>query len=210
MNRLHALFAVTLLATAACGDDEETATTLDCAWLADENNCWRQVARAAEACATTGTGTLDDAATSCTFDDGFHVAFDEPIVLPFPDDEVPAWNFVATRDGATCLEVHESGRASKVTTSAGTVKLGGSQTTLEVTCADGSIVRGDALQLLGCEDAGLFDAPATGASWTDDAFTFVLNGVTPADAEAGSFFSTLPIFSCMTAGETPQNPPFAD
>lgn len=205
-----ATLALSLLA-AACGSDEKNegqASTLDCAWLADENNCWRQVARAAEPCAATSTGTLADDGMSCTFDDGFAVAFDEAVSFPFPEDADPRWNLTATRDGETCVRVkQDASGGAEVTTQAGTVKIGAQGFELQITCPGGDVVRGSALDLMSCENGGLFAMPGPGGMWNDVDFSFVLNGVGSLDPQAGDVLTMLPVFTCEPASEGPQDPP---
>ncbi len=208
MTRLSAVAAVALLAT-ACGSEDGSdvkLTKLDCAWLVDENNCWREALRPVEGCLPTVDGTLDAGGESCTFDDGFEVAFDQPLTLPLADGH--RWNFTASRDGELCLRVQDDGDRAEFTTSAGTVRVGtvgkGFDAALQLTCADGSVARGSAMELLGCEGVSLTGYPGSGSSWTDRSFTYLITGAKSVEEEGGeSFLSVLPAFSCEAAADAP-------
>jgi hypothetical protein len=210
MTRLSAAVAAALLATACGSEDGPDVTKLDCAWLVDENNCWREALRPVEGCLPAEDGTLAEDGDSCTFDDGFEVAFDEPVTLPLPDEQ--RWNFTATRGGELCLHVQDDGESTELTTSSGTVRVGtrgtGFDASLEITCADGSVARGPALELFGCEGTSLMGMPGTGSSRTDRSFTFLITGAKSVEEEGGgSFLSVLPAFSCEAAPDEPQDPP---
>ena len=208
MTRLSAVAAVALLAT-ACGSEDGSdveLTKLDCAWLVDENNCWREALRPVEGCLPTVDGTLDAGGESCTFDDGFEVAFDQPLTLPLADGH--RWNFSASREGELCLRVQDDGDRAELTTSAGTVRVGtrgtGFDATLEITCDDGSLVRGPAMELFGCEGTSLMGFPGTGSSWSGNWFSFMISGAKVVEEEGGeSFLSVLPVFTCEAATDAP-------
>jgi len=132
------------------------------------------------------------------------VKFDPALPLPIDMEFDPTLKFTATRDGATCLQVDESDTSWEVTTSAGTVRMDSTEGSMDatITCADGSLVRGDVMKLFSCDDGGLFSFPGPGLISNTGEFTVFLNGAKRTDPQAGSLFSFLPVFSC----EEPQDP----
>jgi hypothetical protein len=141
-----------------CGDsesdDEESVDTLTCAWL-EGNNCWKTMLSGAVTClpAEGDTGVLAADGSSCMYASGHIVTFEEPLVLPVPDENY-YFRFNVTANGQQCLRYVETERTMTVT-------VGGDQTFeqtsnglgLRFTCPDGSSVSNDnAFDLLECRE----------------------------------------------------------
>ena len=178
-----------------CGDsddDEESVDSLDCAWL-EGNNCWKTTLAGATAClpAEADTGVLAADGSTCTYASGHMVTFDEPLILPLPDEY--NFRFTLTANGQQCLRLVETERSMTVT-------VGGDQTfeqtsnglSLTFTCPDGSSVsNSDAFSLLECRGDFLSSiAIMPGYSWAsgDTSLSFGLIGY--------SEERSLSIFSC--------------
>ena len=132
-------------------------STLDCAWLAGDNNCWRATADEAAACLppTTETGVLSADGKTCTYASGAQVTFTPALVVPVPDNM--KWNFTITNSGADCLHF-ESTNGFKLVVSGHTVTEGRSGAAgIQISCPDGTTyANANALALLGCSaDAGI-------------------------------------------------------
>jgi hypothetical protein len=178
-----------------CGDsddDEETVDSLDCAWL-EGNNCWKTTLAGATACvpAVGDTGVLTADGSTCTYASGHVVTFDEPLILPVPNDGY-YFRFTLTQNGQECLRFVETERSMTVTVGGESVEQTTNGLRVGVTCPDGSSVsNGDAFSLLECRE-DLLEALALvpGYSWasSDTSLSFGLIGYTN---EQG-----LPVFSC--------------
>ena len=201
MCKLPYALALALLAT-ACGDDDETKA-LDCAWLADESNCWREVVAAAQSCLPTETGFFDGDRSSCSFDDGFVIDFAEAL----PSADIPAeyaWKFEGGRDGASCIEVSTNPAVGRnvFTSPAGRVEFESSRTNgnVSVSCPNGDRYSGSMTNIAKCEDSQLFFAfpGLSQGSAPDREVKFVASGARPADPEGGikELFGMVTLFTC--------------
>lgn len=184
MRKLPYAIALSLLA-AACGADDDGA--LDCAWAANEDNCWRQTARAAASCLpdATAVGLFSADLTMCSFADGATVRFHEPLGGMPVSVQVPL-SFTMERGGADCIAYTEDGATTTLTTSHGTVRLQQTGRDTEITCPDGEVVSGP-LENLDCDGPG----------WTKlssmFSLEFRLSGVSDDDDTGGH---ELQIFEC--------------
>jgi hypothetical protein len=149
MRKLPYVVALALL-TSACGSEDEAAP-LDCAWLADEDNCWRQAVRAAQPClpAEDAVGVFSSDRSTCGYADGAAIRFDTALgELPVGNDHV--WDFTVTNGGETCVEFKEKGARTTLITAYGKVTLEDTPGGMAVICPGGDRFEGG-LELLSCE-----------------------------------------------------------
>jgi hypothetical protein len=182
--RLAPLAALVL---AACSSSGSSAVTLDCAYLASADNCWKQSVAAAATCvpSASAVGTLSADKKTCTYADGTVVTFD-----PAFDPTAKSGSFTITSGGKQCLHFQgQEGAGLTLTTSLGTFQeavtgVGG----VTLTCPDGSAHAGDGFSLLSCpSDGGSFGGlPGTQTNSSTSPTFSLLNGPT----------GTLLLFSC--------------
>jgi hypothetical protein len=181
------------------GGSAQGGGSLDCAYLASADNCWKTTASAATSCLPdpSETGTLSADGKTCTYASGEVVTFTPPLVLPLPTNGSANWNFtVTTASGATCLAFQDSSSGGLTLTVQGqTVKEtnpGG--LSVGLTCPDGtSHTNSNGLSLLNCgADGGYISLPGDSLSSTDTAVFFSL-------LSTGSSSFGEPVFNCQTA-----------
>lgn len=151
MRKLPVLLALALLAS-ACGGDEDESGSLDCAWFANEDNCWRETIRAAASClpAADATGLFSEDLATCSYADGAVVRFASPLgELPVYDDD-QGWDFSIQRGAATCVAVHEREGVLQVESSNGRVRVEETEMGMAVVCPDGKRYSGSAMALFEC------------------------------------------------------------
>lgn len=181
---------------AGCGG---SSASLDCAYLASDNNCWKTTAAAASSCLPleAEVGVLSADRSTCTYASGDVVTFTPPLVLPLPSTPTPTWNFtVKTGSGASCLAYQDDGNGAVTLTAEGqTVQ----ETTpgglsIALSCPDGKTYsNSNAFSLLSCPDAGLFGGlPGIGWSSSDTSVSVSLVGTSAA-------YGSIPVFNCQTA-----------
>ena len=186
---------------AGCGGGSaQGGSTLDCAYLASADNCWKTTASAAASCLPdqSETGTLSADGKTCTYASGDVVTFTPPLVLPLPTSGTIKWNFtVTTASGATCLAFQDSGGSGGITLTVQgqTVKEtspGGLGVALA--CPDGTTFsNSNGLSLLSCgSDAGYISLPGDSWSSSDTSVFFSL-------LSTGSSSFGEPVFNCQTA-----------
>jgi len=197
--RLFLTFCVaSLTAAAGCSDPD----TLTCDWLAKSDNCWKTTAMMATTClpAQTEMGTFSADASTCTYASGTVVTFTPPLVLPlqFGSGNNMKWNFTVTgANGQPCLHYQDSGNgALSLTVGSQKVAVGATGGLGEsISCPDGTSVKTwNALNLLSCPDAGLFNPGLPGLTWSSSG-----TGSPPYNVSAGLFGvgdSSFPIFDC--------------
>jgi hypothetical protein len=173
----------------ACGSKTEAA--LDCSWLAS-NNCWKTTAAAAVSClpGSSETGILSPDGRTCTYSSNKMVSFDDPLILPIPDNR--QWKFTITSGGQQCLRYEDtSSQGYRLTTAAGTVSQTVSGFSLSMSCPDGSLYsNSNALSLLSCgSDGGLWEFPGNFWSSSGNTVTFGILG-----AQGGG---SIPLFNCQ-------------
>jgi hypothetical protein len=131
--------------------DEGGVDTLDCAWL-EGDNCWKTTLAGATTClpAEDDYGTLAADGSTCTYATGHIVTFDEPLVLPLPDEDV-IFRFTLTAGGQTCVRYSETDSSMTVTVGDQVFEESSNGVDMRVTCPDGSSYSNDnALDLLEC------------------------------------------------------------
>lgn len=173
-----------LVLLVACGGED----SLDCEYLASEENCWKTTATAAISCLPPAgeIGVLAADNASCTYASGHVIVFDEPLVLPLPNDF--PWDFSVSQGGELCLEFSEPGDGFVLSVGGNTVTETVSGQRLSLTCPDGTTFENsNALELLSCPNSSFGDLPGNTTSSGDNSVSFALLN-TGAD--------TLPIFDC--------------
>lgn len=153
--------SVTLVALlVACGGNGEAAQrapdALDCTWVQGEDNCWRTMAKALDACLgtpKTPKGTLAADGLSCTY------AGDRTITatmkLGATDNVAPPASperdfTVKNAAGADCVHVQESNDVLTVSFAGSALKLDTQDDRIELTCPDGRVFKGDSASVRGC------------------------------------------------------------
>lgn len=175
--------ALALVLTGCGGSDEESdAQRLDCAWVASPDNCWAQMLEKVRTCTPDreSTGTFSADRTSCTYDDGASILFDDAVPMPYPDDG-PPWHFeVKTAAGERCVRVDtDADDDLTVEGDFGTLSVETRMMSMRLTCPDGSAWEtdpNDPFALLECEGSSLFNLPGIGKSWSDTFVSVFLNG----------------------------------
>ena len=155
MRRCSLLILVFVTAPFACGgriaddsasgsSDAGSAQPLTCAWFSGPN-CWSSAAATVASClgSSPGFGKFSADRNTCTEPDGSTVTFQTPPPSPpingGTDLASYLLNFTITRDGSLCAQVSSPSRfAFSLTTSAGTVSSYQDDSTLRLTCPDGT------------------------------------------------------------------------
>ncbi len=181
------------------GSGGSAGKSLDCAFLAASDNCWKTTAASAASClpAETDVGTLSADGKTCTYASGQVVTFATALVLPLPTNGTDNWDFTVTSGtGQPCLAYKNTKTGGIVLTVQGqTVKEGTSGAIgVSLTCPDGTTYStSNALDLLSC-DAGVFGGlPGNAWSDTDTSVSLSLLAVT-STGDTG-----LPVFNCQTS-----------
>jgi hypothetical protein len=171
----------------ACGGD---SGALDCAYLASEDNCYKQTATMATSCLPPdgAFGVLAPDFGSCTYDTGQVITFNPPLVLPLDNDQT--WDFEVVTNGTPCLAYHDDDNGFELTVNDQTVSEQLQGRGLEIECPDGSsFSNSNALELLSCPGDNFGDLPGfTSSSGTDSVFFGLIN--------TGSG-ETLTVFDCQ-------------
>jgi hypothetical protein len=144
-------------------------------------------------------GTLSADNKTCTYASGATVTFDTALTLPLPSDPMQVtWNFTLTKNGQTCLALHQSSQQSlSLSTSAGTASTSLSSAGYTVSCPGGasySAASSDLLNLLSC-DAGVFGGfPGTGYSSSSTSVSLSLVGAGGSQTLGPG--AGIPVFNC--------------
>jgi hypothetical protein len=178
-----------VLSLAACSGDSEPAGSLDCAYLASSDNCWKTTASAAASClpAANTIGVLAADNQSCTYASGQVITFATALTLPLPDDM--EWDFTVTTNGEPCLHYSDSRGRLELTVGGDTVREELVGQGLELTCPDGSaFANSNAIELLSCPDSNFGDLPGytSGSGATSVSFGLLNTGM-----------DTLDVFECQ-------------
>jgi len=171
---------------------------IDCTWFADNTNCWVTAVTEAAACTDSATaGLFAEDRTSCDYDDGSQVKFEEALPEDLSDSDALLahnWNSeIFSADNASCASLKTSTLGGMdLTVSSGVfsmsvVGLAG----LQLTCADGSkfYMEADLEDLSGSLDSlSCLDFPgAKAAETTDGGVSLSLNA--PAAVEDTEVFT---------------------
>jgi len=171
---------VSILFVAGCGGDSGSSfdgEEIGCDWFAGDN-CWKSTLAAASDClpADGADGILSADGTSCTFEDGTEVIFNNPYDSEALDNDDYLWDFELRSNDSLCLAYREpSGSSMEITTAEG-VFSESAIFSMEITCPDGSQYKvSNAMSLMDCE-GGLGDLPGTSYSWQENSVSFGLLG----------------------------------
>lgn len=181
------LAALVVAGSACSSSGAANVATLDCAYLASADNCWKQSVAAAATCVppASSVGSLSADKKTCAYADGTVVAFDAAF-----DPTAKSRSFTITSGGKQCLRFSsQEGAGMTLTTSLGTFQETiSANAALTLTCPDGSAHTGAGLSLLSCtSDGGSFGGlPGYETSSSTVATIALVNGPTP----------TLVLFNC--------------
>ena len=181
-----------LVMLAACGSTSagNGADSLDCAYLAGSDNCWKTTAGEVQSCLPAGSavGVLSSDNASCTYATGQVVMFTTPLTLPLPDS--PKWDFeVLTSSGEQCMKYQETSTSIALWNGlCKTVSESTSSGEIELACPDGTTwSNSNPSALLSCPSGDFGGLPGNTTSSTADSVTFSLLNTSS---------GTLQVFNC--------------
>ena len=191
------LLAFILACDAAVPSEEDfEGEAIDCTWFADTTNCWASAVQEAAACTdSAAAGIFSEDRSSCLYDSGAEVKFQEPLPEFEGSEQMLAHNWdaeILAADTSSCAQLTTStlgGMSLTVGSGAFMVDLVG-LTGLQFTCPSGDkYYIQNALEQLDCA----LDMPGVAVSeGADGAVSVSLNTAAAAEIDDTEVFTCAP------------------